>query len=219
MHSPPPGTTRYLCPLECGWYHDEPPPTAERVLELADPPGIVGMSASALSLFTRSAFYREAQQREQELREHLATHTTDQFVTAIQHLLSEVRRLEHENTRLRAEEPPMPNPEHPGPDDSMTVPADAPVPDYRKEQCPHCDEWIWESLTDGHIATAHADIPPCTASINHGLGPTPCALRAGHRSAYDNREYWHASARHPIGRTVWTDTAAGATPHKEQPDA
>lgn len=88
--TPVPGTTRYLCPLKCGWHYDEPPPTAERVVELADPPNMAGLSISqALSVFTHSAFWREAQQREQELREHLATHTSEEDVRAIRALLAE----------------------------------------------------------------------------------------------------------------------------------
>ena len=38
--SPVAGTTRYLCPLECGWHHDVPPPSVDRAIELgamADP--------------------------------------------------------------------------------------------------------------------------------------------------------------------------------------
>jgi hypothetical protein len=107
-------------------------------------------------------------------------------------------------------------------DDPAVMPADAPAPDYMypQEECPHCDERPYANRMDEHLATAHADIPPCTATLDHEYtdGPLSCVLRAKHRSWYAPGYYWHASAHGPVGRTVWNDTAIGATPHKEMTD-
>ncbi len=102
--------------------------------------------------------------------------------------------------------------------DDLTVPAGAPAPDWTGmvyEECPHCDQPHPAGAMDLHLATIHADLPPCTARLDRYDGYA-CAFRSGHKSAYDDREYWHASARGPVGRTVWTDSADGAIPHKEQ---
>lgn len=88
------GTTRYLCPLECGWRYDVPPPTAERVVELAPATVPAGLSPSeAINAMATGAYLREAELTETALREHLATHTTEQFVRTIQTLRAEVRQL------------------------------------------------------------------------------------------------------------------------------
>lgn len=88
------GTTRYLCPLECGWHHDVPPPTAERAVELAPAVDVAGLSPSELiSAMATGAYLREAELTETALREHLATHTTQQFVRVIHDLRAEVTRL------------------------------------------------------------------------------------------------------------------------------
>jgi hypothetical protein len=94
MDSPAPGTTRYLCPLECGWHHDVPPPSVERIAELgatADP------SArdihEAISSVAHRATFAEAQRAETALREHLDTHTTEQFARVIHDLRVEVAAL------------------------------------------------------------------------------------------------------------------------------
>jgi hypothetical protein len=99
------------------------------------------------------------------------------------------------------------------------MPADAPTPDwmYPQEVCPHCDQPQPANQTDEHVATAHADIPPCTASLNGEYGLYTCVLRAGHKSGHGEYGDYHVSARGPVGRTVWNDTADGATPHEEQP--
>lgn len=81
-------------------------------------------------------------------------------------------------------------------------------PDFRKEGCPHCDEWIWESCFEEHVATAHADIPPCTATRDtEHRGLLGCVLRAGHEAGRGEYGEWHASTRGPLGRHVWNDTA------------
>jgi hypothetical protein len=92
--SPVAGTTRYLCPLECGWHHDVPPPSLDRITELAavaDPH--VLDPYEAVNSIARDAYRREAEQTETALRDHLATHTTEQFVRVIHDLRTEVARL------------------------------------------------------------------------------------------------------------------------------
>lgn len=92
--APPSGTTRYLCPLECGWHHDVPPPSVERVVELAPAAGLAGLPpGEAINAMAAGAYLREAELTETALREHLATHTTEQFVRVIQGLRAEVARL------------------------------------------------------------------------------------------------------------------------------
>ena len=84
------------------------------------------------------------------------------------------------------------------------------------EECPHCEQSQPWGAMDLHLATIHDDIPPCTARLNIRSLEYECVLRAGHKSAYGTLEYWHASERGPIGgRQVWSDSADGATPHKE----
>lgn len=92
--TPVAGTTRYLCPLECGWHHDVPPPSVDRAIELgamADP--AARDFQEAVSSVVRSASFAEADRTETALREHLATHTTEQFVRTIQGLRSEIAQL------------------------------------------------------------------------------------------------------------------------------
>jgi hypothetical protein len=88
------------------------------------------------------------------------------------------------------------------------------------ELCPHCNEPQPAPDMDQHIATAHADMPPCTATLDneHSGGTLPCVLRAGHRKGNGEYGEWHVSARRePVGRTIWNDTADGATPHTMEP--
>lgn len=84
------------------------------------------------------------------------------------------------------------------------------------EQCPHCDQPQPADETDQHIATEHADIPPCTATLDNETtsGTLHCVCRAGHRKGRGEYGDWHVSARGPAGRTVWNDAARGATPHR-----
>ena len=92
--TPVAGTTRYLCPLECGWHHDVPPPSVDRIVELgatADP--AAHEPHEAVNSMARDAYRREAEQTETALREHLATHTTEQFARVIHDLRTEVARL------------------------------------------------------------------------------------------------------------------------------
>jgi hypothetical protein len=82
------------------------------------------------------------------------------------------------------------------------------------EECPHCDEPQPSRQMDTHVATVHADLPPCTARIETQHRETyQCVFRAGHAKGEYGR--WHASAsRDPAGRFMWNDSAAGATPHR-----
>lgn len=92
--SPAPGTTRYLCPLECGWHHDVPPPDIDRVAALgvtADP-AARDLGEAINSLATRACL-AEAERTETALREHLDTHTTAQFVRVIHDLRVEIAEL------------------------------------------------------------------------------------------------------------------------------
>lgn len=94
MSEPEPGTTRYLCPLECGWHHDVPPPSVDRIAELgavADP--TVHDPYEAINSVARDAYRREAERTETALRDHLATHTTEQFARVIHDLRAEVAEL------------------------------------------------------------------------------------------------------------------------------
>lgn len=90
MSNPVAGTTRYLCHLECGWYHDRAP--------LPDPAGVTPdpgawTAEEAFESWTRNVMVREAQRTEEALLEHLATHTTAQFVRVIHDLRVEVAAL------------------------------------------------------------------------------------------------------------------------------
>lgn len=83
--TPVPGTTRYLCPLECGWHHDRPPlPMPTDASVPIAPEAVQRMAGEARQDVARA---------EAALREHLATHTTEQFVWTIQVLRAEVARL------------------------------------------------------------------------------------------------------------------------------
>jgi hypothetical protein len=88
--------------------------------------------------------------------------------------------------------------------------------DWVTEECPHCEEPLSRNRLDEHVATAHADLPQCTATLTteHTDGTITCVFRAGHRDG----EYGshHASAHGEMSRTVWADWARGATPHREQ---
>ncbi len=106
MSTPVAGTTRYLGPLECGWHHDVPPPSPERVVELgvtADP--AARDVQEAITSVAHQAYVEEAERTETALREHLDTHTTEQFVRTIQNLRAEVRQL-HSEAPLHLDQEP-----------------------------------------------------------------------------------------------------------------
>jgi hypothetical protein len=90
MSEPVSGTTRYLCPLECGWHHDRPPfPDAWIPTDVTTP-----IAPEAIQRMAGEALRQDAECVEGALREHLATHTTEQFVRTIHDLRAEVARLE-----------------------------------------------------------------------------------------------------------------------------
>jgi len=83
------------------------------------------------------------------------------------------------------------------------------------QECPHCPEHPDFRQLDDHIAAAHHDLPPCTATLDavRVVGVVQCAFRVGHRSG--DFGDWHASKSvAPRGRTVWNDSVQGATPHR-----
>ena len=92
--TPVAGTTRYLCPLECGWHHDVPPSSVDRVVRLGSTADLAGLPpGKAVSAMATQAYLAEAELTETALREHLATHTTEQFAMTIQMLRREVAHL------------------------------------------------------------------------------------------------------------------------------
>ncbi|MEV7389609.1 hypothetical protein [Streptomyces sp. NPDC091215] len=93
------GATRYLCPLECGWSDTEP---------ALGPPSLADLSIpQSMTVFAESSWWAEAQRKERVLFEHLATHTTEQFVRRIQGLRAEVAQLRGAGP-VRADEEPTP---------------------------------------------------------------------------------------------------------------
>lgn len=87
--SPAPGTTRYLCPIECGWHYDRPPfPDAWIPADAATP-----IAPEAIQRMAGEKLRQYYEPVEEALRDHLATHTTEQFVRTIQVLRAEVAQL------------------------------------------------------------------------------------------------------------------------------
>lgn len=85
--TPEPGTTRYLCPLECGWHHDVSPPS------LADLAGITPESSArslpeVIGSIATQAGIRQAQRTEAAIRDHLGSHTSDEDRRAVRQLLA-----------------------------------------------------------------------------------------------------------------------------------
>lgn len=99
--SPVAGTTRYLCPLECGWHHDRVPfPDAWIPMHASTP-----IAPEAIQRMASELVRQNAEQTEAALHEHLATHTTEQFVMTIQVLRTEIARL-HGAGPVRPDEEP-----------------------------------------------------------------------------------------------------------------
>lgn len=92
MSSPAPGTTRYLCPLECGWHHDVPPPSPADLAGIVPHPTARDMSEAVSSIASQAAF-RQLERTEEALRGHLDTHTTVEFARVIHDLRVEVEQL------------------------------------------------------------------------------------------------------------------------------
>ncbi len=86
------GTTRYLCPVRCGWHHDVPPPNATDMIGIAVPPEVADLSG-AISYLAGEATLRTAASTEAALVAHLDTHTTLDFVTALEGLHAEIQQI------------------------------------------------------------------------------------------------------------------------------
>ncbi|GLP64295.1 hypothetical protein TUSST3_09150 [Streptomyces sp. TUS-ST3] len=86
--TPPAGTTRYLCPLECGWHHDDPPPSTDDVLRVAPDPDVRSFQEAVSSIVSKAAI-RRLEQTEAALKQHLATHTDPAEVAAIEQMLAD----------------------------------------------------------------------------------------------------------------------------------
>lgn len=78
-----PGTTRYYCPLACGWFHDVPPPSLEDAVGIVSDPSARDLS-EAISSIASKAVQRRADQTEQALRGHLDTHTSEEDRATLQ---------------------------------------------------------------------------------------------------------------------------------------
>jgi hypothetical protein len=87
-----PGTTRYLCPLRCGWHHDVPPPSAADAAAIPVPPDVTDLRG-AISHLAAEATLRTAAKTETALTEHLDTHAMVEFVTVIEQLHAQIRQL------------------------------------------------------------------------------------------------------------------------------
>ncbi len=99
--SPMSGTTRYLCPLECGWHHDRPPfPDAWIPTD-----AFVPIAPEAIQQMASHVLRQDVERVEAALREHLATHTTEEFVRTIQGLRAEVAQLRSAGPVRPDEEP------------------------------------------------------------------------------------------------------------------
>lgn len=67
------GTTRYYCPLSCGWYHDVPPPGLSELAGIG-PAADVTTLQEAVASIAEEATLRQADATEAAVREHVATH-------------------------------------------------------------------------------------------------------------------------------------------------
>lgn len=94
------GTTRYLCPLDCGWHYDRPDP------DLSDPdafhpfiaqPGTTGLDALAAGLAAGDAAVVD-----QALKEHLGTHDLVEWVTALVEAQRKLQPVVEEYGHLRS---------------------------------------------------------------------------------------------------------------------
>jgi hypothetical protein len=88
----PSGTTRYLCPVRCGWWHDVPPPSAADTAGITVPPDVTDLGG-AISHLAAGAALQRAANTEAALVAHLGTHTMLEFVTELERLHAEIRRL------------------------------------------------------------------------------------------------------------------------------
>jgi hypothetical protein len=68
-----PGTTRYYCPLNCGWHHDVPPPGPDDVAGIS-PSADAATWQEAVASIVGQAALRQAESTEAAVREHAGTH-------------------------------------------------------------------------------------------------------------------------------------------------
>lgn len=68
-----PGTTRYYCPLNCGWHHDEPPPGLDDLAGISPAADATTLQNAARSIVEQAALQR-AETTEVAVRGHVATH-------------------------------------------------------------------------------------------------------------------------------------------------
>lgn len=101
-------TTRYLCPLECGWHHDVPPPWLDDI-----PPDYVPAPGETLQKgiqhLASDMLHWQTGKTEKAVSDHLSTHTPQQFAAklleqrqqnhglkqVIEHLLLDVMQVTH----------------------------------------------------------------------------------------------------------------------------
>lgn len=83
-------TTRYLCPLACGWHHDEP-----------QLPNLTGLAGDSIEELVQAGFIRQARRVELTLRAHLTDHTLDDWFPALVAAQRERDRLAAELEQLR----------------------------------------------------------------------------------------------------------------------
>lgn len=72
-------TTRFLCPLDCGWHHDP------RTL-----PDLTGLSGNTIEEIIRAGIERQNQADEEAIREHLESHPLIEWVTEVARLQREL---------------------------------------------------------------------------------------------------------------------------------
>jgi hypothetical protein len=68
-----PGTLRHLCPLGCGWHHDEPPPTLADTAGIHPDPAAADAMEALRSIGEQAACW-SAGITEAAIREHVAVH-------------------------------------------------------------------------------------------------------------------------------------------------
>jgi hypothetical protein len=81
----PPGTTRYYCPLNCGWFHDVPPPGLADLAGIQPAPDVVALQ-EVVNSAVQQAVLRRVEATESAIRGHVATHginTADELRAAI----------------------------------------------------------------------------------------------------------------------------------------
>lgn len=75
-------TTRYLCPLNCGWHHDS-----------RDLPDLAGLSGETIEDIIRSGIERRQETDEAAISDHLMTHDSREWTEAFAAARSEIDRL------------------------------------------------------------------------------------------------------------------------------